>query len=78
MRLLIFLALLGPVATDRCGDVDEKETCMVICKAKLGKRPFMVEVLGKTGADQWRTCACYMDRKVVVDDLPTPVEKEKP
>jgi hypothetical protein len=75
---LLMLVLLGPVVTrgEGCDKaVDEHETCMEICRAKIGRRPLQVEVLGRTGADQWRTCACYMDRTVVVDDLPVPVEK---
>lgn len=80
---IMLLVLLGPVVNSSTSDCDgrpianEQETCMEICKAKLGRRPFMVEVLGRTGADQWRTCACYMTRTVVVDDLPPPVEKSQ-
>jgi len=61
MRLVLLLTLLGPVAmkgSPGCQEIDETETCMEICRAKLGRRPFMVEVLGRTGKDQWRTCAC--------------------
>jgi hypothetical protein len=82
MRLALLLVLLGPVIMDRdgCGHafIDEPETCMAICQAKLGRRPFKVDILGKTGADQWRVCACYTSRAVVVDDLPAPVEQTNP
>lgn len=73
--------LLGPVVTESndCQTrtvVNEEKTCVAICRAKLGREPLRVDVLGRTGLDQWRVCGCYLDRKVVVDDLPAPAEAE--
>lgn len=80
-HLLLMLVLMGPVVTrwDGCDGkyyIDEEATCQKLCQIKTGKFTYKVEVLGRTGRDQWRVCACYTERTIVVDDLPMPVEAE--
>jgi hypothetical protein len=70
MRLILAVAVvLAPITvTDKCGNVDEEKTCRRICEVKLGKRIYHSEVVGKSGNDLHRTCACYPERILVTDE----------
>jgi len=72
------MLVLAPavLVRNKCGDVDEVASCRKICEHKLpGKRIYHSEVVGTTGDDGHRTCACYPERYVVVYD---PGDEPKP
>lgn len=77
-----FIMFAPVVVKTRCGDVDEPATCRKICELKLpGKRIYHSEPVGKSGDDEHRTCACYPERIIVVDEgdgQPARPERERP